>query len=220
MKYKTDLRKISTREFKDSLKSRSLIPSRKILLENIDKNFSQIEKLGIGDLARLYDFLKTKKKLANLSEKSSIDIKYLRILKREISSFVPKPIRLEDFPGFDEEFLFELELEGFTSSLHVFEDLQSQNQRNHFANKKNISITKLNQLYALCDLSRIYGVGAVFAKIIYESDIKSVGDFLNIDAEEACRRFSELYKNKGYKRIDFKPEDLQLSKFYARYLEL
>lgn len=53
MKYNIDLNGLSTQNYKSLLKSQNLLPGRRILLQNIDYNFSAFENRGIKNIAEL-----------------------------------------------------------------------------------------------------------------------------------------------------------------------
>ncbi len=97
--YYIDLKKYSLRKFKDELKGSELLPSRKILKEQIDERFKILEDNGIYNLQDLSISLKTPKKAREFAEKSDLPADYLLILRREVNSYTPKPVNLEKFPG-------------------------------------------------------------------------------------------------------------------------
>ncbi|KPA15565.1 hypothetical protein MHK_004225, partial [Candidatus Magnetomorum sp. HK-1] len=65
------------------------------------------------------------------------------------------------------------------------------------------SIERLNEFASLSDLAILYGVGPVFARIIFDVGIKSVKSFINYKAEE----FINIYENKTKKKADFGVND-------------
>lgn len=72
MKYNLDLRKIDIQKYKIFLKNQYLIPSRRILHENIDDNFEIFERCGLKNLSDLKQAISTKTKIDKLSRETEI----------------------------------------------------------------------------------------------------------------------------------------------------
>jgi len=62
-------------------------------------------------------------------------------------------------------------------------------------------------LISLSDLARLYGVGPVFARIIYDVGIDSVKTFIKYSAED----FISIYENKTQKKADFGTNEINFS---------
>ncbi|MDM8536012.1 hypothetical protein QUF70_04595 [Desulfobacterales bacterium HSG17] len=107
--YYLDLEKYSLQKFKLSLRKRDLIPSRIVLKEKIDERFKMLNINGISNLKILIEVLKTKQKIELFSKKTGLSVEYLKILKREASSYLPNPISLKNFPGIDSKDVKSLE---------------------------------------------------------------------------------------------------------------
>ena len=75
------------------------------------------------------------------------------------------------------------------------------------AQETGIPIDKLNELAPLSDLARLFGVGPVFARIIYDVGIDSVKAFVKNSAEE----FIRIYEKKTQKKADFGTNDINFS---------
>ena len=63
MGYHMDLNKIALDEFKTRLSSQYLLPSQKILENNLEENFENIKSYGILTMYDLQDTLKSKVKV-------------------------------------------------------------------------------------------------------------------------------------------------------------
>jgi hypothetical protein len=101
MPYNPDLSVISIRDYKEMLKNQDLLPSRRILLEDIDQNFETIERQGIENIEQLRKSLSTPPKVLSFAASTEIPEAYLTILKREIGTLVPKSVLLDSFPDAD-----------------------------------------------------------------------------------------------------------------------
>ena len=213
--YHIDLEKYSLRKFKLSLQKRDMIPSRVILKEQIEERFEILKNNGINNLKILINDLKTPKKIETFSKRSGLSINYLTILKREANSYLPNPIRLKNFPGIESEDVKTLEDIGIKNSKQLFNKGKNSEERNRLSQLTGIPIERLNELVSMSDLARLYGVGAVFARIIYDVGIKSVKTFAKHTAEE----FISIYEEKKQKKADFGVNDINFSIELAKELE-
>lgn len=214
--YHIDLEKYSLNKFKNNLKSREMIPSRVSLKNELDERFRILEISGITNLKELIDVLKTKQKIDLFSKETGLTKKYLTLLKREAKSYLPNPIRLDKFPGIQTKYLDKLEDVGIKNSRHLFIEAKDKKERERLSQTTEIPIEILYELMSLSDLARAYGVGPVFARIIYDAGIKSIKEFIEYTAED----FISIYEEKNRKRADFGVNEIQFSLELAKELEL
>jgi nucleotidyltransferase/DNA polymerase involved in DNA repair len=213
--YYLDLEKYSLQKFKKSLQKRDMIPSRVILKENIEERFKILGFNKIKNLKELVDVLKTKQKIESFAKKTNLSIEYLTILKREASSYLPNPINLKKFPGIDTQTIEALEKIGIKNTKQLYNKVNIGEDIIQLSQLTGISVEKLNELASLSDLARLYGVGPVFARIIYDVGIKSVKTFVRYKAEE----FINIYENKTQKKADFSVNDINFSIELAKELK-
>ncbi|MCP3872541.1 MAG: DUF4332 domain-containing protein [Desulfobacteraceae bacterium] len=212
--YCLDLEKFSLEKFKKSLQKRNMIHSRVILKEGIEKRFEILDSYGIKTLKVLIDVLKTKQKIEAFSKKTGLSIEYLTILKREASSYLPNPISLKKFPKIDHKTIEALKKIGITNTKQFFNKVNIGEEADQISKRTGVSVDKLNELISLSDLSRLYGVGPVFARIIYNVGINSVESFVEYSASE----FIEIYENRTKKKADFSENDINFSIDLAKEL--
>ena len=176
-KFEIDLKKISIQDFKGILLSKRILPSRVLLLDDIDRNFERLSELKPNTVHDLIANLSTPKKMAEIAECTSISIEYLTLLKREASSYKTKPVQLSQLLVNDLNLLHLFLEEGIKNSKQLFE--QSYHKENAELLSKRIKqpIEIIAHLLMLCDLTRINGVGVVFAQILVENGIRSVSLF-------------------------------------------
>lgn len=216
VQYEIDLQKYSLLKFKQSLLHRDMIPSRTMLKDDLESRFGILANCGISNLKELTDALKTKQKIERLSEDSGLTIEYLTLLNREAKSYLSKPIRLEKFAGVSEEHIEKLDGAGIRNSKQLFLQAQDRDSRERLSEETRIPIDALNELVGLSDLSRIYGVGPVFARMIYDVGVKSVHEFINYTAED----FIRIYEEQTQKKADFGPGEIQFSLELAKELAI
>jgi len=214
--YQIDLEKYSLEKFKKSLQSRDLIPSRRSLKDDLAARFGILKNCGITNLKELIDVLKTKQKIEQFSQETSLSIQYLTLLNREAKSYLSKPIRLDKFPGIRTEYLNRLENVGIRNSRQLFVEAQDMSGRDRLSKKTGIPKEVLNELVGLSDLSRLYGVGPVFGRMIYDVGIRSVKEFVENTAED----FIRIYEEQTQKKADFGIGEIQFSLELAKELEI
>ena len=181
MAYNLDLSKLSIDEYKQLLKHQNLLPARKILLDNIDINFELMAKQNIKNIEQLKKQLATPQKILSFAALTGIAQDYLIILRREIGSLDTKSVAIDSFPDMDGALISELKNKGIKNSKHYYES------------KNFIS----NELFRLCDLVRINGVGAVAAKAFYEAGYRSVLDVACADAADMLKKVTEVNNEKN-----------------------
>ncbi len=192
-----------------------MIPSRVILKEKIDDRFKVLSKNGIEHLHHLITYLKTKQKIETFSNQSGLSIEYLTILKREAGSYLPKPVKLDKFPDVDLKSVTILELAGIKHTKHLFDRTNEKEKFNLLLTSTGIDKPCLEELKALSDLVRIYGVGPVFARIIYDVGVRSVETFKGMTAKS----FIQIYEDKMNKKADFGENDISFSIELANQLD-
>jgi hypothetical protein len=196
--YFVDTARFSIDKFRNILKSKDILPGRIVLKDKVDERFDLLKSKGIKSLFDLLEALKTKPQVERFSKDSGLTIDYLTILRREANSYVSVPIKLSDLPFVELEIISKLESNGIKDSKQLFDNAAKRKDRAALADKYNLPIDKLTELVQLCDLVRITGVGPVFARIIYDSNIHSVSNFLSIDAVDL---YSKLLKTNNDKRL-------------------
>lgn len=213
--FSLDLSQMSIEKLENSITNRKMIPSRVLLKENIVDNFQKIKVKEISTVKQLIDKLKSSDKIELFSEQTGISVQYLTLLKREANSYKSKPIKLDTFPGLDEGTLKKLENANLINTKHIFDILNSDNSISNLANQIDLDPTKLEEIVSLSDLSRLYGVGPHFARIIFDSGVKSVKEFKTYTGEQ----FIKFYEDSTGKRADFTIDDINFSIEIAKMID-
>lgn len=155
MGYYIDLQRITMDQYKAILKSADLLPSRKILQNNIDENFTLIKAQNIANVDELRKALKNKRKVEEFSRKSRLSADYLKILIREVNSYRQPPIKLRDFPGVSANVILKLENLGITNTLQLFDHILTPQSRQALSERAGVDQHDLLTLAKLTDLGRI-----------------------------------------------------------------
>lgn len=202
MKYNLDLDSLSVQGYKELLKKQNLLPGRRILLHDIDKNFALFEDHGIRTIFQLRKSLSTPQKIASFSAISGISEDYLIILKRETGSLEQKPVSIASFPGINASVISELN------------GIDIKTSKDYFENNQPTS----DELFCLCDLVRINGIGPVAAKAFYEAGYKSVSDIACADAAVMLAKISKANEIKHYYKAKLGFKDMQFCIDFAALL--
>jgi hypothetical protein len=215
-RYHIDTERYSLKRFKEGLASREMIPSRVVLKEDLEERLQIIESRGITNLKELMDRLKTKPKIEAFAKESGLPTDYLILLNREAKSYLPNPVRLDKFPGVENDDINRLEALGIKNSRHLFNSAKKNKDREQLAEATGINIKRLDELLGLSDLSRVYGVGPVFARILFDLGIKSTMELVGYSGEEIIR----IYEQATQKKADFGIAEIQFTLDLARELTL
>lgn len=196
MGYYIDLKNITIDKYKKILKTTDLIPSWKILEEDVDKNLNKIKKYDVKNLNELLIALKDKSKIQNFSKQSGLSEKYLSVLKRVVNGFLPKPNRIKDFTFISKNIVAKLEDMDLKNTLKLYEEIRTRKKRNEFSKKIGIDKIEVMKLTKLTDLSRIRWVNHTFAYVLLEAGYDTVEKVANANYKELY----EIVKKLNHKR--------------------
>ena len=214
--YSLDPDRIALERFLQMTGARRMLPSRILLHRQMDAKFGVLRNAGISTLGDLLRTLGSPSKLEAFSSGSGLEKNYLVLLKREAGSYLSRPFPLSAFPGIPFEFTEVLKSKGLVSSRDFFERVQTEEQESKISRETGIPLARLKELHCLCDLSRITGVGGVFARVVYEAGIRSSREFALTDASEHHRLYRAVIDKYGYKAGHFSEEDIRYCIDYAR----
>lgn len=218
MAYYINFTKISIIEYRDILKNKGLIPSQKVLLENIDKNFALIADNGIKNIDELLTALKTKKKIEEFAADSGVVQAYLTALNREIKGSKQKPNRFCDFPNIDESTVSKLENIGLKNTLKLYDRVVNSEKRKELVKESGLTAEEVTMLTKLTDLSRIKWVNHTFAFILYHCGFDTLKKVANSDYNEIHKVLNEANKNKELYRGNIGLNDMKLLVEFANDL--
>ena len=217
-KYTLDPGRISLQRFFELTRARRMIPSRVALHEQPEERFRLLEGYGIRDVGQLIRALGTKSKIHTVASATGIPESYLVLLKREAGSYLARPFPLSDLPGIPFEYSEALKSEGIRNTREFFEGAQTDRQQEELSARTGIPVTRLQEIWSLCDLSRITGVGALYARIIYHSGIRSVREFANTDPATHNKKYLQVVGKYGYPDQPLSEEDIVYCIDYANVI--
>ena len=217
-RYSLDTEQFSLQLFNEQIRTKKMIPSRITLQEGREKYFGALEARGIKNLKQLIVELGNRDKIKLVARECGIPELYLTLLKREAGSYLSLPFPLADFPGIPLEYTEVLKTRGIRNTRDYFESVQNTAQRTLMAMQTGIPGSRLREIFALCDLSRITGVGGFYARIIYEAGLRSVHDFATTDATTHKKHYRKVLEKRGYPVKKLSEDDLQYCIDYATLL--
>jgi hypothetical protein len=184
MSYYISSKKVSLDDLQRRIEETDLVPSRSSLLENIKDKFRALKSHGIATFEDLRKELKNSKKIPSFSEKTGIDEKYLKLLRREIEGYFPKAIPLKSFDWLPEKELSKLEKKGYKNSALLFEALNSSEKREKIINTLEIDADFIDNIYSLVNLTRIQWVNHTVARMLVSAGYTNVKMVAEANAEE------------------------------------
>jgi hypothetical protein len=192
MGYYIDLKSIRIDLYKEILKRKTLIPSWKVLENDIDKNLSILKTHNINNLDELLITLKDKTKIQEFSRQSGIPENYLAVLKRVVKGYRPKPNRIKDFACVSEDIVLKLEKIGIKNTLKLYKEILTGEKRNQLSRKAEIDDTEVMKLTKLTDLSRIRWVNHTFAYVLLESGYDTAEKVAKADYRKLYETIKQL----------------------------
>lgn len=210
MSYYIDLCKIEISDYKEKLRNADLLPSRRLLKDNIDAKFMEFDNLGIKNLGELKSTLGNKKKFAELMQNPVFDENYLKVLLREINSMLPTPNKLRDFPGLRPDTISKLENAGIKNTFTLFDKIKSKQTREEFSRITGIEMSEIMLLTSLTDLSRIKWGSAVFVSMINDIGITNVQELANTDFNILNEQVRILNNERHYFKGNIGKHDIKL----------
>ena len=182
--YYLDLSTISLDAVKERIATTRLSPSHEILRANIGERFKILAQNGIENLEQLQRELKSKSKVKSFAVETGLPLDYLTVLRREVNSYQPKPIKLGDFPGVDPGVVSNLELIGIKNTLQLFPRVLTPQDRIELALETQIDTADILDLTKLTDVARLKWVGPKFARLLVESNYDTVERVANSNFEK------------------------------------
>ncbi|PKO16165.1 MAG: DUF4332 domain-containing protein [Chloroflexi bacterium HGW-Chloroflexi-10] len=214
--YYIDLASISLSTYEEELQNTELLPSRKIIKDDIENRFRILRECGINNLNDILTLLKTPDKVKAFAHKSGLSIEYLSILRREIASSQPKPVALSEFPGIKKETVEKLEQLAIKNTKQLFYCIRTVAERKDLCKKTGISYDEILELTKLTDVSRIKWVGANFARLLVDSPFDTVEKVANADYTIVYGALAKINKEKNYFKGMFGLNDMKLCVMAAK----
>ena len=202
MTYNLNLGALSMAAYQKLLGNQNLLPGRRILLVGLEHNFNCLQTQQIDTVEQLKKALSTPARLARMAADTGISAEYLTVLRREVNSFEQTPVPLSAFTGIDPLVIQRLQAAGIHTS------------RDYYENGPQTP----DELYGLCDLVRVNGIGAVAARAFYDAGYHAASDIAKGNAEEMLCRITAVNAEKQYYQAKLGLGDMQFCIDFAAVL--
>lgn len=209
MSFYIDLSKITLGEYKRRLKEEYLLPSQQKLKENTDEHFSRFTELGMQTMSDLNDAMKSKKKFADLLDKTKIPEDYLTVLRREIQSYHPALRKFSDFSVIDESLVSKLLELGYKTTKDFYPVILRADQRKEMSEKTGADLKTIELLARFCDFTRIRYVNHNFAHWLTLTEFDSTERLKEADPEELLKQLNEQNKDKRFMKNSLGLNDMK-----------
>lgn len=176
--YGLDMESVSMERFQTMLQNKDLLPSRRMLLEEMDAQFAKLKAAGVQTMADLVSLLKTSKRVVKAAEMTGIPEDYLKVLRREVGGYQPRPLRLAEFKHLSAGQTAALQAAGIKTSFDLLRAGASKAGRTTLAAQAGLAEALVQELVRISDLCRVMGVGMVSAEVFLEAGITSVGEIM------------------------------------------
>ena len=214
--YSIDPSLLSLEEFKELTANRRMLPGRVMLHEQMDERFGLLKRSGMETLGDVLRILGSRSKIHSFAIQSGLSEDYLVLLKREAGSYIAKPLALSSFSGIPFEYVELLKSKGINNTKDLFMQVQSEQEQKELSKSTGIPAYRLKELSSLCDLSRITGVGGIFARVLYEAGIHSTEEFANTDTASLLNACQLVIEKHAYAVGKLGEEDMNYGIHYAR----
>jgi hypothetical protein len=211
MGYYPDLSKISLDFFKNRLKSQVLVSSQMILRDNIEDRFDILKKQNINNMEQLQQALKTKNDVEVFARESSLPVKYLTVLRREVNSYNSQKRKLKDFKILNNEIKKILDTAGIKTAEELYLRVRNKNERKKLAVLIKATDEELLFLTRLSDFSRLRYVTPEFSALLANSKFDTVE---KLNEADPYKLYENLLEVNGQNRF-FKGK---IDKKYMQYL--
>lgn len=228
--YYLDLSAVSLQEFSDTITADNLSPGRVILLEEKDERFTKLGSLGITTLEELVGAVKTPRSVDRLAATSGIPAEYLTILRRQALSWKPKPVALNRFEA-PKKLVDALAGIGIASGYDLYTvaaALQGGSSLGRFApttiealaHQASVesAAAELARLATMADLTRIPGIGPVFAAIFVDIGVDSCEALSQSEASTLHEEVLAAAERVGYRGPSVTKWDVEFCIDFARRL--
>ena len=179
-------------ELSKRIETSDLVPSRACLACRTQEKMRLLEGQGIDTLGALRKELKSAKRIAALAEATGIDASYLHLLRREIESYVPKPVALVAFDWLPKDEIAKLERCGIRDTASLHDAASAENGLFRIEETTRIDSATLGHLCQLADLMRIQWVSPTFARMLAEAGYGSAAKVAAAHADSLCEAVARI----------------------------
>lgn len=181
MPYHIDDQSADLSSLQARLEDTDLIPSQLPLRDGLNKKMAVLRGAGIESVADLRAALKNSSSLVSLSERSRVDPDYLKLLKRTVNGFFPKPRSLGEVDWLGNDSIAALHKAGIRNTKQLFEAAEAD--RAAFAREVGADPEDISELSTVSDLCRIQWVSPSFARVLMAAGMNDAAAVAKADPQ-------------------------------------
>ena len=186
-------------DLKERIETTDLVPSRIPLLNGLGDRLGTLKKQGLNSLADLREAMKTAAKLESLARATRIEKDYLALLRREVNSYFPKPLRLTAFDWLPQDALHALQGEGIKNTAQFYSRfVEGARSRKKPKDSPPIPDDVFRQLCCLSDLVRMQWTSSTAARMFLAAGYDSVRKIAKSDPETLCDALAKINAHGEY----------------------
>jgi hypothetical protein len=219
MGYYIDLERISIDDYKTMLKTADLIPSWRVVQENIDEHLDIVKQHNIQNVAELKKTLKTTGHVRKFSQQSGLPEQYVAVLRRVTNGYHPKPNRIQDFSCLAEDIVVRLTTVGIKNTRQLYPEIVTAKKRSGLAERTEVDTQDIMTLTKLTDLSRIRWVNHTFAYVLLEAGYDTAKKVAQADYHDLYDTIRQLNKERALYKGNIGAHDMKLCVEAAQCLD-
>ncbi|MFW6041246.1 MAG: DUF4332 domain-containing protein [Thermoplasmatota archaeon] len=108
------------------------------------------------------------------------------------------PYKLSEFYDIDEEYIEKLEKEGIKTNNQLLKEAETPEERKVLSKRTSVPLNVIEKLTKLSDLSRIFAVKAIRAKLYYDAGVDTVEKIAQWDPTEFREMIEEYVENSDF----------------------
>ena len=146
-----------------------MLPSQRILKEDVDRRFAVIADQGIQNIRQLQETLKTKGNVAAFAKATSLPEPFLTVLRRELNSYNSQVRKAADFPSIGDDIKSRLAALSVHTMETLYDRVLTPEGRAALGGALSASGEEVLFWAKLADVSRLRYVNPAFATLLAHS---------------------------------------------------
>jgi len=198
---------------------------KQYLREN--RNRKELDKASPDDLEAFISYIEVKKKGAAKKYLHSIRYYYDYLQNPEMRNLASKlrkqrikqtPFPLKDFRGIDPEHIEKLEALGIRNASQMLEAGKTRKKRQELQARTGIPTETILELVKLSDLTRIFGVKSIRARLYYDAGADTLDKMAKWNPDKLRTMLNDFVKRTGFDGIAPLPKEAEFTVKEAKRL--
>lgn len=209
--YGMDLAAFSLDALRHRLAGEQLLPSHRVLRDELDPRLDALAALGLATVQQLVDALTTPKAVERVAAQTGIPVEWLTILRRHVRGYIPAPVVIAEIPELPGDLVATLAAAGIKDTRQLFGRARTRAARAALAAALAIDPAALAELMQLTDLARVGWIGPIGVRWFAAAGINSAAALAAADADELCAALAAANSRHAYTRVTLGRNDAALA---------